>query len=79
MNPVTNITAGLPDLAALNKPASGVAETKQFEQTLANVLGQLMSQTSSSQDSEESPVVPTGSDIMPLQLALILGQIKEAK
>ena len=79
-NPLAS-SGSLADLALLQNPPVGVAQTRQFEQTLANVIGDLMSQSSSSSSSseEDAPVVPTGSSLMPLQLAMALGQINGAK
>lgn len=85
MNPLANINAiqgtgqvGAGDLQSLLKPAKGAAETQAFQQTLANVLGNLMSQTSSSEsEGEDAPVVPTGSSLQPLQLSLILAQVNK--
>lgn len=85
MNPLANINTiqgtgqvGAGDLQNLLKPAKGAAETQAFQQTLANVLGNLMSKTSSSDsEGEDAPVVPTGSSLQPLQLSLVLAQINK--
>lgn len=86
MNPLANINpvtgSGVQELQSLLTRPQGAQQTQAFEQTLANVLGGLMSQTSSTEatgDGDEAPVVPTGSSLQPLQLALILSQVKAAQ
>ena len=72
----------LSQLVSLGKsPVRGVEQTRQFEQTLASALAEILSKTSISGnsdnlDSSDSSIVPDfTSTMMPLSLSLTLGQL----